>query len=103
VQIPFLPPKTVHLDHLSWLLRLANTSASGFIAMVHCPQKTRSPRLNTFMKIFEVTTPKTPEQQRMASLRASSKRASDALKQERDRQKLQKAQKTIQAVRFPKP
>ena len=39
----------------------------------------------------------------MASLRASSKRASDAVKQERDRQKLQKAQKTIQAVRFPKP
>jgi hypothetical protein len=33
VQIPFLPPKTVHLNHLSWLLRLANTSASGFIAM----------------------------------------------------------------------
>ena len=55
------------------------------------------------MRIFEVTTPKTPEQQRMASLRASSKRASDALKQERDRQKLQKAQKTIQAIRFPKP
>ena len=55
------------------------------------------------MKIYEVVQPKTPEQQRLDSLRAASKRASDAVKQERDRQKLHKAQKTIQQVRFPQP
>ncbi len=59
--------------------------------------------LNTCMKINEVVQPKTPEQQRLDSLRAASKRASDAVKQERDRQKLHKAQKTIQQVRFPQP
>ena len=59
--------------------------------------------LNTCMKIYEVVQPKTPEQQRLDSLRAASKRASDAVKQERDRQKLHKAQKTIQQVRFPQP
>ena len=53
------------------------------------------------MRIYEVVKPKTPEQQRLDSLRAASKRASDAVKQERDRQKLYKAQKTIQQVRFP--
>lgn len=56
-----------------------------------------------FMKIYEVVQPKTPEQQRLDSLRAASKRASDAVKQERDRQKLHKAQKTIHQVRFPQP
>ena len=59
--------------------------------------------LNTCMKIYEVVQPKTPEQQRLDSLRAASKRASDAVKQERDRQKLHKAQKTIQQVRSPQP
>jgi hypothetical protein len=54
------------------------------------------------MRIREVVQPKTPEQQRLDALRAASKRASDAVKQERDRQKLQRAQKAIQAVRFPK-
>ena len=57
--------------------------------------------LNTRMRICEIVQPKTPEQQRLDSLRAASKRASDAVKQERDRQKLQKAKKAIQSVRYP--
>jgi hypothetical protein len=53
------------------------------------------------MRIYEVVQPKTPEQQRLDSLRAANKRASDAVKQERDRQKLQRAKKTIHSVRHP--
>ena len=55
-------------------------------------------KLNTCMRICEVVQPKTPEQQRLDSLRSASKRASDAVKRERDRQKLQKAQQTIRTV-----
>ena len=41
------------------------------------------------MRIFELEKPKTPEQLKLDQLRATSKRASDALKIERDRQKAQ--------------
>jgi len=53
------------------------------------------------MRIFELEKPKTPEQLRLDQLRATSKRASDALKIERDRQKAQRAQKTLQKLRMP--
>ena len=53
------------------------------------------------MRIFELEKPKTPEQLRLDQLSATSKRASDALKIERDRQKAQRAQKTLQKLRMP--
>ena len=53
------------------------------------------------MRIFELEKPKTPEQLRLDQLRATSKRASDALKIERDRQKAQRAQKALQSLRSP--
>jgi len=53
------------------------------------------------MRIFELEKPKTPEQLKLDQLRATSKRASDALKIERDRQKAQRAQKTLQKLRSP--
>jgi len=53
------------------------------------------------MRIFEITKPKSPEQQRLDQLRANSKRASDAVKLERNRQKMQSAQKTMQVLRAP--
>ena len=53
------------------------------------------------MRIFELEKPKTPEQLRLDQLSATSKRASDALKIERDRQKAQRAQKTLQKLRSP--
>ena len=53
------------------------------------------------MRIFELEKPKTPEQLKLVQLRATSKRASDALKTERDRQKAQRAQKTLQKLRSP--
>lgn len=53
------------------------------------------------MLILEIEQPKTPEQQRLAQLQASRKRASNAVKLERNRQKMQKAQKAIQTLKAP--
>jgi hypothetical protein len=53
------------------------------------------------MRIFELEKPKSPDQLRLDQLSATSKRASDALKIERDRQKGQRAQKTLQSLRTP--
>ncbi len=55
------------------------------------------------MKINEITTqlpaaPKTPEQQRIASLQRQKEVAADALKAERNRQKLQKARTQIAQI-----
>ena len=52
------------------------------------------------MRIFELQKPKTPEQLRLDQLRATSKRASDALKTERERQKVQRAQQALQKLRM---
>lgn len=53
------------------------------------------------MRIFELVKPKTPEQLRLDQLRATSQRASAAVKQERLRQQTQQAQKTLQKLRMP--
>jgi hypothetical protein len=49
------------------------------------------------MRIFELDKPKTPEQLRLDQLRVTSKRASDALKAERDRQKAQRVLAPIES------
>jgi hypothetical protein len=53
------------------------------------------------MRIFELEKPKTPEQLRLDQLKASSKRASDTLKTERERQKTHRAQQALQKLRMP--
>ena len=55
------------------------------------------------MRLSEITGPKTPDQLRMDILRATQKRASNDVKMERKRQKVQSAQKAIQQLRAPKP
>ena len=57
--------------------------------------------INNFMLILEIEQPKTPEKQRLAQLQASSKRASNAVKLERNRQKMHRAQKAIQTLKVP--
>jgi hypothetical protein len=54
------------------------------------------------MKIQEITTikPPTPQQQRVKSLQLQKDNASKALKAERDRQKIAKAQQQIRDVRI---
>ncbi len=54
------------------------------------------------MRIFELAKPKSPEQLGLDQLKASSNRASDALKVERERQKLQHANKALQQLHKPK-
>ena len=53
------------------------------------------------MRIFELAKPKSPEQLRLDQLKASSKRATDAVKVERERQKAQRAQQALQKLRMP--
>ena len=58
------------------------------------------------MRIQEVIQPQSPEQQRIAALKANRDRASQALKAERDRQRLSRAQQSLrraQQVASPKP
>ena len=56
------------------------------------------------MKIPEISTlPKTPEQQRIDTLKTAKDRAADALTAERQRQQVSRAQKTLAAARQPKP
>jgi hypothetical protein len=55
------------------------------------------------MRIFELEKAKSPEQLRLDQLKATSNRASDAVKIEREKQKAQRAQKALQQLRKPKP
>jgi hypothetical protein len=52
------------------------------------------------MRFFEIkpTKPLTPQQQRIKSLQMQKKNVSKQLKAERDRQRIQRAQQTIQSV-----
>jgi|LakMenEpi03Aug12_release.lakeMendotaPanAssembly.Ray.scaffolds.fasta_scaffold3342966_1 hypothetical protein len=51
------------------------------------------------MRIREVIRPQSPEQQRIAALKANRDRASQALKAERDRQRLSRAQQALLSAR----
>ncbi len=53
------------------------------------------------MRLFELEAPRTPEQLRLDQLSATSQRASAAVKQERLRQKTQRAQQALQKLRNP--
>lgn len=50
------------------------------------------------MRISEITPPPTPEQQRIKALKANKDRATQALKNERDRQKRAKANRTLASL-----
>jgi hypothetical protein len=53
--------------------------------------------------LVETIKPKTPEQQRIDSLKATKDRAADALSAERQRQQVAKAQKALTAATKSKP
>ena len=54
------------------------------------------------MKICEVEKSLTPDQQKVDQLKATSQRASDALKRERLTQKTKRAQQALQKLQAPK-
>lgn len=53
------------------------------------------------MRISEIEPATTPDQQRLAQLKASSDRARNAVKQERQRQRIKKAQAALRAASQP--
>ena len=57
------------------------------------------------MRVYEVVTikPRTPEQQRVASLQRNVEQARIALVRERERQRQQRSQRQIQRLQNPKP
>ena len=57
--------------------------------------------INKCMRLFELEAPRTPQQLRLDQLSATSQRASAAVKQERLRQKTQRAQQALQKLRMP--
>jgi len=57
--------------------------------------------INNFMRILEIEQTKTPQHQRLAQFQPNSKRASNAVKSERNRQKMLNAQKAIQTLNIP--
>ena len=61
--------------------------------------------INTDMRLYEIQPikPKTPEQQRVVSLAAIAKRAQTAVKTEKARQKMAKAQQSIASLKTPQP
>ena len=72
-----------------WLLQ----AVYGFHAIASIPTQERE-----ILTTEDSTHPVTPEQQRIASLKTAKDRAGDALKAEHDRQKKQKAMKTLRSL-----
>lgn len=75
-----------------WLLQ----AIYGFHAVTSMPSEQRE-----ILTTEELTHPKTPQQQRIETLKNAKDRASDALKAERDRQKRQHALKTLGSLSNP--
>ena len=73
-----------------WLLQ----AIYGFHAVLSSPVEVQE----SFANEGIMTQPPTPEQQRIASLKAAKERASTALKNERDRQKRSKALQSLRSI-----
>lgn len=75
-------------------------SASNGHELVLTPGNLQS-KAKYMMRISEIAPSSTPEKQRLAQLKLSSDRARDALSQERQRQKIKKAQAALRAASQP--
>jgi len=72
-----------------WLLQ----AIYGFHALASFPKERKE-----VLTSEDMTTPQSPEQQRLNALKNSKDRANDALKAERDRQKRQRALKDLKSI-----
>ena len=81
--------KAASAAEAKWLLQ----AIYGFHAVTSMPSEKRE-----VLTSEDFSQPKTPEQQRIISLKTAKDHASDALKTERDRQKRLKALATIQTT-----
>lgn len=80
--------KAASAAEAKWLLQ----AIYGFHAVSSSPTELRE-----VLAQENLSQPQTPEQQRINSLKATKDRASDALNSERDRQKKQRALKTLRS------
>ena len=81
--------KAASAAEAKWLLQ----AIYGFHAVSSMPSEKRE-----VLTSEDLSQPKTPEQQRINSLKTAKDRASDALNAERDRQRRSKALKSLQSV-----
>ena len=81
--------KAASAAEAKWLLQ----AIYGFHAVTSMPSEKQE-----VLTSEDLSQPKTPEQQRITSLKTAKDRANDALKAERDRQKRSKALKSLQGV-----
>jgi hypothetical protein len=84
--------KAASTAEAKWLLQ----AIYGFHAVSSMPSEKRE-----VLTSEDLSQPKTPDQQRINSLKAAKDRASDALTAERDRQKKQSAMKTLSSLSNP--
>ena len=81
--------KAASAAEAKWLLQ----AIYGFHAVTSMPSEKQE-----VLTSEDLSQPKTPEQQRIVSLKTAKDHASDALKAERDRQKKQSAIKTLSSL-----
>jgi hypothetical protein len=81
--------KAASAAEAKWLLQ----AIYGFHAISSSPTEVREE-----LTVENLSHPSTPEQQRIANLKAAKARASNALQAERDRQKKSKALKTLSSI-----
>lgn len=81
--------KAASAAEAKWLLQ----AIYGFHAISSSPTEMREK-----LTVENLSHPPTPEQQRIANLKAAKARASNALQAERDRQKKSKALKTLSSI-----
>jgi hypothetical protein len=81
--------KAASAAEAKWLLQ----AIYGFHAISSSPTEMREE-----LTVENLSHPPTPEQQRIANLKAAKDRASDALQAERERQKKSKALKTLSSI-----
>ena len=81
--------KAASAAEAKWLLQ----AIYGFHAISSSPTEIREE-----LTVENLSHPPTPEQQRIANLKAAKARASNALQAERDRQKKSKALKTLSSI-----
>ncbi len=84
--------KAASAAEAKWLLQ----AIYGFHAVSSMPSEKRE-----VLTSEDLSQPKTPEQQRITSLKTAKDRANDALKAERDKQKRQRALSDLKSLTFP--
>ena len=90
-------------EHCALYLSASTVLVAGSGHNCSAPFSSVTNRINTGMRLSEIqpAKPKTPEQQKVASLKATANRANAAVKAERARQQQRKAQQALAQAQKP--